>query len=76
MLCSIQFCAMIADTKALTLAELEKEERKDRRVDEEEWWGEPPNSALALLVAVPWRTTGQGCTATSVWKWSLLKRVN
>ena len=29
--------AMIADTKALTLAGLGKEEGKDRRIDEAEW---------------------------------------
>jgi hypothetical protein len=63
--------AMIADTKVLTRARLGKEEGNDRSVVE--WWGEPP--ILLSLAAVPWRTTGEGCTATSVRKWTRLKEL-
>jgi hypothetical protein len=49
---------MIADTKALTLAEWGKEEGNDRRVGEAEWRGEP--LILLSLAAVPWRTNWGG----------------
>jgi hypothetical protein len=33
-------------------------------------------SSALRLAAVPEGTTGQGCTATNVQKWTLLKKVN
>jgi hypothetical protein len=55
---------MIAGTTALTLAELEKEEgRKDKQ----------ELAPLCNWQPVPAGTTGQGCAATIVQKWTPLK---
>jgi hypothetical protein len=63
MLCSIQL-RMIAGTTALTLAELEKEEGRKEKQE---------LAPLCNWQPVPAGTTGQGCTATIVQKWTPLK---
>jgi hypothetical protein len=63
--------AMIADTKALTLAG----RKEERRIDGAGWWVKPPILPLRLA-AVTWGTTRRGCKATSVWKWTPLKIIN
>jgi hypothetical protein len=59
-----------ADTKALTLAGLEKEGWKDTvgELIGAGWW--------CKQAAVPLKYNRAGCTATSVWKWTLLKIIN